>query len=306
MASATNLAEQGLKAFTASNYPETILLYSQALAVNPEAPDYYIKRSTAYQRSAQYDLALHDAELAVMLAHRRGKRELIGTAQLRRAIALHLLGHHGDASFCLSEAESKCAAASEKNMIGVWRKKLEMALEKLDEDDVAREVTVTAIPQLAVPKAQTKLLALEKEKGKEKVPAGGTASSNASTASTSPTTASSTPAATATPPPPSSIGASTPSDKIRHEWYQTPTQVVLTLYAKGVPKDTASVEINSKTVGLSPQDYSEEVANTNGVPSYRSPSRLLPVATLPSISTLYGTLSTLPNPILRSYPPKSR
>lgn len=255
MASSTTLAERGFKAFTVSNYPEAISLYSQALAINPEAPDYYIKRSTAYQRSAQYELALYDAELAVMLAHCRGKRELIGTAQLRRAIALHLLGRYGDAAFCLSEAETRCTAVAEKNMIGVWRKKLEMVLEKLDDDDVAREVTITAIPEVDVPKAQAKIVGLDTEKGKGKVPAagGGTASSNAWTASTSPTTASSTPAAVAAPPPPPpSLGSSTPSDKIRHEWYQTPTHVVLTVYAKGVPKDKATIEIHDKTVCFPP------------------------------------------------------
>jgi len=249
MASATTLAEQGLKAFTISNYPEAISLYSQALAINPEAPDYYVKRSIAYQRSAQYELALRDAELAVFLAHRRGKRELIGTAQLRRAIALHLLGRYGDAGFCFSEAGSRCATVTEKNMIGVWKRKLEMVLEKLDEDDVTREVTVTAIPQVEVPKAQTKVVGSTTEKGKEKLPVGGggATSSNASSASTSPTTAASA-VAVAAPPQQPVIGASTPSDKIRHEWYQTPTLVVLTLYAKHVPKDKASIDINSKTV----------------------------------------------------------
>jgi len=125
-------------------------------------------------------------------------------------------------------------------------------LEKLDEDDVAREVTVTAIPQVEVPKAQTKVVGSTTEKGKGKLPVGGgdATSSNASSASTSPTTAASA-VAVAAPPQQPVVGASTPSDKIRHEWYQTPTLVVLTLYAKHVPKDKASIDINSKTLSIS-------------------------------------------------------
>lgn len=221
MPSASSLAEQGLKAFNAGNYSEAIDYYSQALSANPEVPDYYLKRSTAYQRTSQPELALHDADLAVMLANKRGKREMVGSAQLRRGIALHLLGRHGDARFCIAEAEKRCTG-KELNMVAMWSKKLEAVMEKLDDDDVAREVTIPQVPAVDVPGASQKITELESE-----VPAAKPVIS---------------------PPPPAPAGVVTPAGKIRHEWYQTPNNVVLTLYVKGVPKDQAAVEINEKTV----------------------------------------------------------
>jgi suppressor of G2 allele of SKP1 len=234
MPSATSLAEQGLKAFNSSNYAEAITLYSDALSLNPEVPDCYLKRSVAYQRTSQHELALHDAELAVMLANRRGKRELIGSAQFRRGIALHLLGRYGDANFCFNEAAQRCSE-KERNMLGMWKKKLEIALEKVDEDDLSREVTVTEIPIVNIPK---------KEKVLELQPGGAKVADKQHTIL----------AQTPTPSSPDSAptGVVTPASKIRHEWYQTSTHIVLTLYVKGVPKDRATVDITNETVCTAP------------------------------------------------------
>jgi suppressor of G2 allele of SKP1 len=247
MASYTSLGDQAFKAFNASNYAEAISLYTQALELNPEVPDYYIKRSTAYQRTGNYELALHDAELAVVLAHKRGKREQIGSAQFRRAIALYLQEHYGDAGFCLDAAEKR-VSEKEKNMLSIWKKKLEMALQKIDEDDVSREVTVQEIPKVEIPKPKEKVPELE---AKEKVP-----ELEAKEEATTTTTATTTAAAVAQSPPstvapsPVPTGVVTPANKIRHEWYQTGTHIVLSLFVKGVPKDKAVVEITDKTVGL--------------------------------------------------------
>ena len=85
-------AKRGAEALSAGRHAEAIEAYSQAIRASPTAPDYYIKRSTAYQRSSPPDFAsaLSDAENAVLLAQKRAKRELIVQAQLRRAIALFL------------------------------------------------------------------------------------------------------------------------------------------------------------------------------------------------------------------------
>jgi suppressor of G2 allele of SKP1 len=230
MASYTSLGDQALKAFNASNYAEAITYYTQALELNPEVPDYYIKRSTAYQRSGNYELALHDAELAVVLAHKRGKREQIGSAQFRRGIALFLQEQYGDAGFCLDAAEKR-VGEKEKNMIAIWKKKLEMALQNVDPEDVRREVTVTEIPKVEVPIKKEKVQSLETEE-------------EATTAATAPS-----PPSTAAPSP-APQGVVTPASKIRHEWYQTGTHIVLSLFVKGVPKDKAVVEITDKNVSL--------------------------------------------------------
>lgn len=227
MPSPATLADQGFKALTSQNYSQAIELYTQALQQTPESPDYYLKRSTAYQRSSNHRLALRDAELAVVLAHKRGKRELIGIAQLRRGISLLMEGKLGDAGFCFSEAEQKAGNEKDRNLIGVWRSKLGIQLAKVDEDDASREVTVREIPDVEVPKAVVS--AVEGKKGNDKVPEVGKKFIT--------TTVPQTPE-----------GVTTPPSKIRHEWYQTATHVVLTIYVKGVPKDKASIEIKEKSV----------------------------------------------------------
>lgn len=222
MPSPATLADQGLKALNSQNYAQAVDLYTQALQQTPESPDYYLKRSTAYQRSSNYRLALHDAELAVVLAHKRGKRELIGIAQLRRGISLLMEGKLGDAGFCFNEADKKASREKDRNMIGVWKTKLDMQLAKVDEDDITREVTVKEIPDVELPKAVSVVEKAEKNWVSEE----GTR-----------VTVSAPPA-----------GVITPPSKIRHEWYQTATQIVLTIYVKGVPKDKTSVEIKEKSV----------------------------------------------------------
>lgn len=224
MPSSATLADLGFKALNSQNYAQAIDLYTQALQQTPESPDYYLKRSTAHQRSSNYPLALRDAELAVVLAHKRGKRELIGNAQLRRGISLLMEGRLGDAGFCFNEAEQKAANEKDKNLIGVWKSKLDMQLAKVDEDDVMREVTVKQIPDVELPNDTTPVIQTGKDSDAVPQEAGNR------------------------PPPPVTEGVITPPSKIRHEWYQTTTHIVLTIYVKGVPKVKTLVDIKEKSV----------------------------------------------------------
>ena len=48
-----------------------------------------------------------------------------------------------------------------------------------------------------------------------------------------------------------SEGVQTQANKIRHEWYQTTDTVVVTLFAKGVPKDKATIEIQERALTVS-------------------------------------------------------
>jgi suppressor of G2 allele of SKP1 len=224
MPSPATLADQGSKALNSQNYAQAIDLYTQALRQTPESPDYYLKRSTAYQRSSNYASALRDAELAVVLANKRGKRELIGVAQLRRGISLLMEGKLGDAGFCFNEAEKKASNDKDKNLVGIWKGKLEMQLAKVDEDDITREVTVKEIPDVEIPKVTS-----EKKDGQTGL-------------------LGQTVAQAVTPPIAHPKGVVTPPSKIRHEWYQTATHIVITIYVKGVPKDEATVEIKNTSV----------------------------------------------------------
>lgn len=264
MSSAASLAAQGAQALNTQKYQDAIALYTRAIAQSPTAVDYYIKRSTAHQRSAHYESALQDAEIAVLLGHQRGKRESIGQAQLRRGISLYLLERYGDAGFCFGVAR-KFLGEKEKS-VGMWISKLELVLrdtEKIGEEDVRREVMVKEMPEVRVPSQEevvqeAKALGEEvpsakEEDGEKKVEVVIGAvkedekkASGASSSATLPLKAASSMIAAQSP-----ASTITPRDKIRNEWYQTPTHIVFTLYVKNAPKDKTTVEIEEQSISIS-------------------------------------------------------
>ncbi|KAF3941072.1 hypothetical protein ABW19_dt0205285 [Dactylella cylindrospora] len=242
-----NLAAKGAAALSSQDYPTAIDFYTKALVSSPTSVDYHIKRSTAYQRSGNYTSALADAELAAVLAQRRGNRELLSSAQLRRGISLLLLERYGDAGVCFRWAEKY--NVNDKS-IGFWQKKLEMELNKVEEDDLRREVMVKEFPDVEIPKpAPTKKAAppeppvgggrieelpddyeepSKQDKGKGK-------------AVEEPKKAE---------PAPAPKGVTTPADKIRHEWYQTNNNVTISIFVKGVPKDETTVELEDRSLAV--------------------------------------------------------
>jgi suppressor of G2 allele of SKP1 len=215
-------AKKGDTALSASQYTEAIQHYTSALGVNPTAVKYYIGRSTAYQRAKEFPEALADAEIAVVLAHKRATRELIKDAQFRRALALFFLERYGDAKFVLSIVKELDA---KEKMLPIWTMKIAAKLEGLSEDDEKRKVTVKKVPDVEVP--------------------------SAAAASTTPKPASSskdedskkTDAATAPKP-----VVPTPANKIKHDWYQSNDSVTVNILAKGAPKDTTVVEFDKDTL----------------------------------------------------------
>ena len=122
-------AARGAAALEAGNYADAINHYTAALRINPQAAPYYIKRSTAYQRLTKFPEALADAEIAVVLAHHRSKRELIKDAQLRRCIALYHSARFADAQFVL---EIVAKLDPKEKTLPIWRSKLRHKLEGLD------------------------------------------------------------------------------------------------------------------------------------------------------------------------------
>ncbi|KAK6517001.1 hypothetical protein TWF506_006880 [Arthrobotrys conoides] len=247
-----NLAAKGAAALSSQDYPAAISYYSQAIERLPTSVDYYIKRSTAYQRASSYSDALSDAEIAVVLAQRKGNRDQLSTSQLRRGIALLLLQQYGDAGACFGWAEKY----NEKDKsIPFWNKKLEVDLSKVPDDDDRREVTITEIPNREVPKPS------------KPAPAKA-ASSSASTSKSAGDSgrveelpddyeepkktqqAEPAPAATEPPKPTALAGVSTPADKIRHEWYQTANSVTISLFVKGVPKESTTVELEKNSLSI--------------------------------------------------------
>ncbi|CAG5160510.1 uncharacterized protein ALTATR162_LOCUS5836 [Alternaria atra] len=211
-------ARKGDAALSASKPDEAIEHYTKALSVNSTAVKYYIGRATAYQRTSKYAESLSDAELAVVLAKKRGSRELIKDAQFRRAVALFHLGKYADAEFLLKIVKG----LDEKDkMLPIWESKVATKLKDVPEDDEKRRVNIKETPDVEMPSAPV---------------------------STAPPKAEAPAPAPAQAPKPV---APTPKDKIKTDWYQSPDTVTLTIMAKGAPKDKVSVEFEERAVSVS-------------------------------------------------------
>lgn len=215
-------ARRGDAALSAGKYDQAIQHYTDALIPNPAAVKYYINRSTAYQRSSRYPEALADAELAVALAHKRGVRELIKDGQFRRALALFFLERYGDAEYVLGIVKD---LDPKDKMLPVWNLKLATKLKGLADDDEKRNITVKNIPDVQIPSASA-------------------ATKPAKYESDTPTN---THAPAAAPEP----VATTPANKIKIDWYQNNESVTINILAKGIPKETATIEIEKDTVSIS-------------------------------------------------------
>jgi suppressor of G2 allele of SKP1 len=222
-------AALGQKALEVKDYSGAIKHYTDALK-SSNSPLWLTQRSTAYQREGAHELALHDAEDAVLSAISRGKRELIATAQMRRAIALYSLGRYGDARLCFTWARK----LNEKEKgLGMWQAKVVAEFDKLDEEAEGRKVTIKEVPENVerTPKEPESKTTTTNEKAPS---AAATVLASSVTTSTTSTSA----------------PAQTPKENIRHEWYQSSTKVTITIFAKNVSKDQADIRIGTQSVRL--------------------------------------------------------
>lgn len=228
-------ARKGAAALASGDFKAAISDYTEALAQNPQAVDYYIKRSTAYTRLSppDHELALKDAELAVVQATKRAKRELIGQAQLRRAIALFGLERWADSKQCLAWVKK---FNEKENSLAIWEMKIAGKIKALAQNDECPQVTVKEVPDVQVPEMKS-AKKIEKQEA-----------SNAPAPKGTNNTAQTTSSATAAPQP---DVVQTPASKIRHEWYQQNDAVIVSLFAKGIPKDKAAVEIKGQSLEVS-------------------------------------------------------
>lgn len=268
-----NAASKGEKALADSNAPLAIEQYTRALIELPRAPNYYIQRSTAYSRlkpadgGPNYHAALRDAEVALALAAERGKRELILSAQFRRGVSLFQLARYVDAAFLFMLIDKKIArpktdddkatrvqnAMTEpgpksgyENQLPIWMAKVQRKLGELAECDEKPVVSVVEYPKDTRVPSEKDLKAELAGKAETAMP--DTAQSSKSTVSEGPKSVT-----TGEQKPTASVSASATPEKFRHEWYQSQDSVVVTLYAKGVPKEKVGVELKDDSVSSSVQ-----------------------------------------------------
>jgi suppressor of G2 allele of SKP1 len=215
-------AAKGQQALTDRDYNEAVTQYTAALKT-ANSPLWLINRSTAYQRLGKHDLALADADNALLAAKQRARRELMAAAQFRRAVALHGLKRYGDARLCLNW----CRKLNEKEKaLGIWQAKVATDYETAEKEGKS-DLIVCTVKETPDPVAQV------------------SSDSQGNTKHDKPDTAS-------TLAPVAVVPSQTPKEKIRHEWYQSNSKVTITIFAKGVPKEQAEIIIEEGSVSLEP------------------------------------------------------
>lgn len=230
-------ADRGARAIDAGYFELAVDCYTEAIAQNPQAVNYYIQRSKAYTRLSPPDhqAAFTDAELAVSLATKRAKRELIADSQLRRAVTLFHVERYGDAKQCLQWVKK---LNEKEKSLAIWELKTDTKLKGLKDGDERGKATVQETPNVEAPKA---VVRKTPAKDSEEV-----AEASASMVTNGTKDAAAKPAPSVQP-----EGVQTPPSKIRHEWFQTTGSVIVTLFCKGIPEDKAIVEIKQNSLDVS-------------------------------------------------------
>ncbi|KAL4915602.1 hypothetical protein BDW62DRAFT_122395 [Aspergillus aurantiobrunneus] len=286
-----NAASQGDTAVANSDFVRALQNYTRALVELNRAPAYYIKRSIAYIRLKPADGgpnvqdALRDAEIALVLARDRAKRDLILSAQMRRAVALYQLERYGDAGFLFGLLEEKVLGDQEKKGPGgindsgaadkvkdvmsgskasgpaknlaqelpIWLMKVKAKLGGLEDGDDRGMVSVDEFPVgVKLPsekelKKQLEALKAGKIGGDEDK--SGAGSGYVEDKKETHEASSEDPKETTTAPAPATAPAQAP-EKIRHEWYQSNDSVVVTLYAKGIAKESVDAELKNESISV--------------------------------------------------------
>ncbi|KAK5058519.1 hypothetical protein LTR84_010782 [Exophiala bonariae] len=242
-------AARGAAALTSSDFSLAVSEYTKALIEIPTSPDFYVQRSIAFTRvkPAQHELALKDADFAVVCAHKRGSREKIQAAQQRRVVSLYNVGQYSNAKFVLStmlgwRPKDNKAAKMEGDM---WSAKIESKLNTLSEP---QQVTAKEYPNIKIPteaELKAQLTRQLKADGSYNYPEDiSSVTTQSQLSSTAPDTMAQGQSLAASP--------TATVTKLRHEWYQDNQNITLTLYVKGVPKDkTDGIEINNDSVYVS-------------------------------------------------------
>lgn len=218
-------AFKGKASLEVGDYASAINFLSEALKTS-EAPNWLLQRSTAYHRIGQHDCALRDANKALHIAIKRGKRELIAESHHRRGIVFHGLKQYGNARICFYWARKYNDKIPGLTM---WISKVTADYGASgSEQSELNAITVKEVPDI-----------VEEVEGVEhKVePARSSSSENYNENPKNDVLTDYT-------------NSTQPNTKIRYEWYQSKNTVTVEILAKSVPKDAITVDIQERSVGL--------------------------------------------------------
>ncbi|KAI0228400.1 Protein SGT1 [Lamellibrachia satsuma] len=226
MANNAELFSRANEEFVEENYEEAVKFYTQAIDVDNTKDEYYVNRSHAFIKLEKFTEALGDAEKATRLNSSSAK------AYLRKGVACF----HLDKFELAKEAFIQGAKLQDSDNFATWIRKCEAEI------NLSQAKTPVGDGQMAVGMS-------------------GVESPVTSTKDTTPTVSAAAGASSEVSPTqvPMPSGA-----KTRYDWYQTETQVVITILLKNVSQDDLSVDIQEKTVSVTVKlptdsDYSLEL-----------------------------------------------
>jgi suppressor of G2 allele of SKP1 len=237
-------AERGAAALNKGDAADALVHYTRALLERPTSPDYYIQRSKAFARLSppRHDLALRDAEYAVLYARARGSRPKMEEAQLRRLPSLYNLGKYN----MVKELIKIGAKWENKNGLGLWQAKLDQKLRSLPvEEHGGDDETLEEVPAVYLPSDTSSIKLL-----KQQINPDGTYNFDVSTEPVVEEQVDA-PAETSVASLPATSEPAIPVT-IRQDWFQTGTTVTISLFAKGIDasKFEAIIEKNSLSVSF--------------------------------------------------------
>lgn len=251
-------AKKGADALEANKPLEALVEYTRALIEHPSSPDYHIQRSIAFTRAGKHELALQDSDSALHFGHQRSKRESIQAAQHRRVVALYNLGRYGDAKHLLDSMQkwvNPTGQNKETMQFNMWQTKVTNKLKTAT--DQQKTVTVEETPKLHLPTEKVRV-----NNFKRQIKSDGTYNFDwENEPETVPSLAATN--TTSKQPEPTPTISPTPGGKIRHEWYQNNQSVIVTIYAKGVSKEKAEIDIQDDSVGSPNLSRSPALTNSD-------------------------------------------
>lgn len=240
MANSAELFSRANEEFVEENYEEAVKFYSEAIVADNQKDEYYVNRSHAFIKLEKFSEALSDAEKAIELNPSSAK------ANLRKGIACFHLNKFEAAKEAFVVGEK--LQATDKNF-ATWIQKCDTEI------NTSRTKTTTSDSQMAVESPTTCPT--------DATPTVATAAGSSMEAS------------------PTQVQVPMPTGvKTRYDWYQTETQVVITIMLKNVSEDDLDVNIQERNVSVtvrlpSGNDYSLELDLAHPITPQQSRAKVM-------------------------------
>lgn len=204
----------GNEAFVDEDYDTAIKCYSEAIKSDKENFDYYLKRSNAYLKQDKFSEALDDANTSIKYKSTNGK------AWQRKGLALFSMDNYEEALEAYKEA-LKVDVQNEqlKKSIRICEAEIDLKNnQKPDSNNI--KVGFSSIPTEEKTDTQdTKGATVKKEETKSE-----------------------------TNPQPVQLPSQAP--KIKHDWYQTETHVIITVMIKNIKQENVAIEFQEKSLSV--------------------------------------------------------